>query len=78
VKLLNKTLQINTLSMAQLATVLFPKVRRVRISDVFSEPAMATDLFENDLGKLNRLRQKGAESFGSREAEVRRLLEVSA
>lgn len=78
VKLLNKTLQINTLSMAQLMTVLFPDVRRVRISDVFSEPVMATDLFENDLGKLNRLRQKGAESFGTREMEVRRLLEAQA
>jgi patatin-like phospholipase/acyl hydrolase len=78
VKLLNKTLQINTLSMAQLMVVLFPTVRRVRISDAFTEPEMATDLFENNLTKLNRLRQKGAESFGSREAEIRRLLEVSA
>jgi patatin-like phospholipase/acyl hydrolase len=78
VRLLNKTLQINTLSMAQLMTVLFPNVRRVRISDVYSEPEMATDLFENDLGKLNRLRQKGAESFGNREDEVRSLLELLA
>jgi len=76
VKLLNKTLQINTLSMAQLMAVLFPTVRRVRISDVFSEPEMATDLFENDLGKLNRLRQKGADSFGAHERAVRNLLEV--
>jgi patatin-like phospholipase/acyl hydrolase len=78
VKLLDKTLQINTLSMAQLMTVLFPTVQRVRISDVFSEPEMATDLFENDLGKLNRLRQKGAQSFGTREAEVRKLLELGS
>lgn len=76
VKLLNKTLQINTLSMAQLMVVLFPAVPRVRISDVFSEPEMATDLFENNLSKLNRLRQKGADSFGAHESEVRRLLEV--
>lgn len=78
VKLLNKTLQINTLSMAQLTTVLFPNINRIRISDVYSEPELATDLFENDLIKLNRLRQKGAESFGRRETEVRKLLGVKA
>ena len=74
VKLLNKTLQINTLSMAQLTTVLFPEVKRIRISDAYSEPELATDLFENDLEKLNRRRQKGAESFGKREEEIRALL----
>jgi patatin-like phospholipase/acyl hydrolase len=75
VKLLNKTLQINTLSMAQLMVVLFPSVHRVRVSDVFSEPEMATDLFENNLRKLNRLRQKGADSFARYERDIRGLLE---
>ena len=75
VKLLNKTLQINTLSMAQLTEILFPEVRRIRISDVYSEPELATDLFENDLEKLSRLRQKGAESFAARETDILRLLE---
>ena len=74
VKLLNKTLQINTLSMAQLTEILFPEVRRIRISDVYSEPELATDLFENDLEKLSRLRQKGAESFAARETDILRLL----
>lgn len=74
VQLLQKTLEINTQSMDQLRTILFKHVPTVRISDTFSEPHMATDLFEHDMGKLNVLRQRGAESFASREPELRALL----
>jgi hypothetical protein len=35
---------------------------------------MATDLLEHNLAKLNILRQRGAESFASREAQIRALL----
>lgn len=75
VRLLNKTLQINTLSMAQLMQVLFPTVEIVRVSDVFAEPEMATDLFENSLPKLNRLRQQGAQSYANKETAILKLLE---
>jgi predicted patatin/cPLA2 family phospholipase len=74
VQLLQKTLEINTQSMDQLRLVLFKNVPTIRISDTFSRPEMATDLLEHDLDKLNILRQRGSESFASREADVRRFL----
>jgi hypothetical protein len=49
-------------------------VPTIRISDTFEKPDMATDLFEHNLGKLNILRQRGVESFASRETELNKLL----
>jgi predicted acylesterase/phospholipase RssA len=74
VQLLQKTLNINTHSMDELRVILFGNVPTVRISDTFNQPEMATDLFEHDVGKLNILRQRGSESFGRHEAELRDLL----
>jgi predicted acylesterase/phospholipase RssA len=74
VQLLQKTLEINTQSMDQLRTILFKHVPTVRISDTFERPEMATDLFEYDLQKLNLLRQRGVDSFASREAEIQSLM----
>lgn len=74
VQLLQKTLEINTQSMDQLRSILFKDVQTVRISDTFEKPEMATDLMEHDLGKLNILRQRGAESFASREQQLKDFL----
>jgi uncharacterized protein len=74
VQLLQKTLEINTQSMDQLRAIPFKQIPTVRISDAFSEPHMATDLFEHDMEKLNVLRQRGAQSYASREAELRAFL----
>jgi predicted acylesterase/phospholipase RssA len=74
VQLLQKTLEINTQSMDQLRAILFKSIPTIRISDTFERPEMATDLFEHDLNKLNILRQRGSESFASREAELRKFL----
>ena len=74
VQLLEKTLEINTQSMDQLRHILFKNVPTVRISDTFEQPEMATDLFEHDMKKLNLLRQRGAESFASREQAIKELL----
>ncbi|HVU53524.1 MAG TPA: patatin-like phospholipase family protein [Puia sp.] len=74
VQLLQKTLEINTQSMEQLRTILYRDVPTVRISDTFSKPEMATDLFEHDLTKLNILRQQGVASFAKREPELQNLL----
>jgi patatin-like phospholipase/acyl hydrolase len=71
VRLLQKTLEINTQSMDQLRTILFKHIKTVRISDTFEQPEMATDLFESDLQKLNILHQRGAESFAKVEATLR-------
>lgn len=74
VQLLQKTIEINTASMDQLRMVLFENVPTVRINDTFDKPEMATDLFEHDMGKLNLLRQRGADSFASRERLIGSIL----
>jgi patatin-like phospholipase/acyl hydrolase len=74
VQLLQKTLEINTQSMDQLRSVLFKNISTIRISEVFERPEMATDLLEHNLQKLNLLRQKGRDSFGSFETRIRSLL----
>lgn len=70
VKLLQKTLEVNTQSMDQLRVNLYRHMPTVRISDEFSEPAMATDLFEHDLKKLNILTQRGVKSFADNEEKL--------
>lgn len=74
VQLLQKTLEINTQSMEQLRAILFNDIKTIRISDTFEKPEMATDLMEHNLDKLNILRQRGSESFASREIELRDFL----
>ncbi|MBK9028817.1 MAG: patatin-like phospholipase family protein [Propionivibrio sp.] len=74
VQLLQKTLEINTQSMEQLRSILFKDVQTIRISDTFEKPDMATDLMEHNLEKLNVLRQRGSESFASRETDLKTFL----
>ncbi|HYR88450.1 MAG TPA: patatin-like phospholipase family protein [Terriglobia bacterium] len=74
VQLLQKTLEINTQSMEQLRAILFKEIKTVRISDTFNQPEMATDLMEHNLDKLNILRQRGRDSFASREAQLKEFL----
>ena len=74
VQLLQKTLNINTMSRDQLRQVLFGGIHTVRVSDSFTSPEMATDLMEHDLKKLNVLHQRGKTSFGHQEAAIKTLL----
>ncbi len=74
VQLLQKTLNVNTVSMEQLRVILFKDIWTVRINDTFERPEMATDLMESNLTKLNSLYQRGGESFASHEAELRRMM----
>lgn len=74
VQLLQKTLEINTQSMDQLRVILYKHIQTVRISQSFSEPAMATDLFEHDLKKLNILMQRGVQSFAEHEHTLQAFL----
>jgi patatin-like phospholipase/acyl hydrolase len=74
VRLLQKTLNVNTASMDQLREVLFNYIPTVRISDTFSTPEMATDLMEYDLNKLDILYQRGRDSFAQHEKTLRELL----
>jgi predicted acylesterase/phospholipase RssA len=74
VQLLQKTLEINTQSMDQLRAILFKNIPTIRISDAFTQPEMATDLFEHDLAKLNILWQRGRESFAKQEMALKDFL----
>lgn len=74
VRLLQKTLEINTQSMDQLRQILFRDVPTIRISDSFTQPEMATNLLEHDLRKLDMLFQRGRESFAPRETQLREYL----
>jgi uncharacterized protein len=74
VRLLHKTLGINTHAMEQLSWLLFRDVPMVRINDTYSTPDMAADLMEHNMTKLNLLYQRGGESFGKHEIELKRLL----
>ncbi len=73
-QLLQKTLNVNTVSMEQLRSVLFRDIETVRISDIYDQPEMATDLLESDLSKLNVLYQRGGDSFALHEGPIRALL----
>jgi patatin-like phospholipase/acyl hydrolase len=74
VRLLQKTLNVNTSSMDQLRVLLFQEVPTVRISETFSTPEMATDLMEHNLAKLDMLYQRGRQSFADHEEQLKRLL----
>jgi uncharacterized protein len=76
VRLLQKTLNVNTESMEQLRKILFGDVPTVRINQAYSSPEMATDLMEHDQDKLDQLYQRGRESFAEHEKDIKSLLGV--
>jgi patatin-like phospholipase/acyl hydrolase len=73
-RLLQKALEINTRSMQQLHAVLFDNIKTVRISNAYTQPEMATDMFEHDLNKLDILWQRGRQSFSDHETRLREFL----
>ena len=73
VKLLQKSLKIIQ-SMDQLRKVLFRDVPTIRINNRYTEPEMATDMFEADLSKLDILWQRGRNSAREVEADLRAFL----
>ncbi len=70
VQLLQKTLNVNTVSMGHLRIILFKDIWTVRVNDTFERPEMATDLMESDLNKLNSLYQRGNEPFAKARGRV--------
>ena len=74
VRLLQKSMEINTQSMEQLRKVMFRDVLTVRINNKYTQPEMATDMFEHDLTKLDVLWQRGRDSAREREVELRKLV----
>jgi patatin-like phospholipase/acyl hydrolase len=74
VRLLQRVLEINTKSMDQLRHVLFQEVETVRISKAYTDSKMAADLFEANLDKLDKLYQRGRESFRDLENDLNKIL----
>jgi patatin-like phospholipase/acyl hydrolase len=71
VRLLQKVMEINTQSMEQLREVLFSDIDTIRINERFTEPEMATDMFEHDFAKLGALWSKGRQSYEEHEAKLK-------
>ena len=77
VQLIQKTLNVNTTSMEQLTNIFFKdQFPLVRINDTFHQPEMATDFLESDVTKLNTLYQRGRQSFGKHEGDIKKLLNL--
>ncbi|MCL4690096.1 MAG: patatin-like phospholipase family protein [Burkholderiales bacterium] len=74
VKLAQKMFEINTQSIEQLRAILYKHIATVRISQSYTEPKMAADMFEHNLAKLNVLRQRGAQSYAEHEAKLKQYL----
>lgn len=74
VQLLQKTIDINTLSMERLRSLMFSQVQTIRVSESFNSPELATDFLEYDVDKLNLLHQRGRTSFGNHEKQIAALL----
>lgn len=73
-RLLQKTLEINTQSMEALRSVLYKDIPTVRINEKYERPEMATDLMEYNMDKLNLLYSRGRESFAAHEQTIRKFL----
>lgn len=58
--------------MDQLREVLFQDVKVVRINKAYTQPEMATDLFEDDKAKLHLLLQRGSDSYREFEPQLSR------
>lgn len=73
-RLLQKTMEINTQSMEQLREVLFGNIQAVRINEAYTSPELATDLFEHDKRKLDLLHQRGTQSYRLYEPKLKEFL----
>jgi hypothetical protein len=71
-RLLQKSMEINTQSMEELRKVMFREVPTIRINNKYTQPEMATDMFEHDLRKLSLLWQRGRDSAREREGELQK------
>jgi uncharacterized protein len=76
-ELISMQLDANANSIAKTFEILSKGAKIVRINDSFSEPELASSLFEYDLERLDRLSSKGRESFSRCEGAVASLLGVS-
>ena len=60
--------------MDQLRKLLYREVPTIRISNRYTQPEMATDMFEANRAKLDMLWQRGRDSAREREGDLRKFL----
>jgi predicted acylesterase/phospholipase RssA len=73
-QMLDFTFGANTNTVDLIRRLLFPDIATVRVHDSFVDGKYSTSLLESDLVKLGKLKDLGRESFGTREAALRKLL----
>ncbi len=76
-RLAEKTYSVNTCTMNQLRELLFKDVDTIRINETYDRPELATDFLEKDLNKLNKLFQRGRDSYSKQEVKIRNALGIS-
>ena len=76
IELLQTTLSASANTSEQIRKLVFPYVQTLRINDSFSSPQYATDLLENDIGKLTKLKGLGRESFAKFEHDIKKLFSI--
>jgi len=57
-----------------LCAILFKDIATLRINETFERAEMAVDLMETDLLKLDKLYQRGRESFAKHEAALKLMI----
>ena len=76
--LLQKTLNVNANTTAQLVKFLCNDVQHLRVSDRFESPELATDFLEYRVSKLQQLVVRGRQSFADEEQNIRNLFNLHA
>lgn len=74
-RLLQKVLSTNSITIEHQCKFLFPLVEQLRVNDGYNSPDLATDFLESDCRKLERLYQRGRQSFESVEAKLKHLIQ---
>jgi patatin-like phospholipase/acyl hydrolase len=73
-RLLQKVLSTNSITIEHQCRFLFPKVDQLRVNQSYESPELATDFLESDARKLEKLYQRGRQSFEAVESDVKALL----
>jgi uncharacterized protein len=76
-QLLQKVLSTSSLTIEHQCQYLFPAVTHIRVNDGYESPELATDFLEADPRKLEKLYQRGRQSFEAVEKKINQLLQDS-
>jgi len=72
-KIVSRILNASSNTTEELARLLFPNLRMVRINETFNEPEFGTNMVEKDIKKLDKMYHLGVQSYAKFEKELIRL-----